>query len=168
MKKITDIKELSLESFRNFGTFSTFINPDRPHLGSFYRDMEVLHTSHSTDIGFSMVSAMKRPFIITSLEHHSHTGEVIFPLDGDVLINVAAATRHERIPADIPIDNQEVFRIPKHTMVILHKGVWHSAPFAFGSDCVSIMVVTPERTYANDCFHYIFPEEDKIEIEVIL
>lgn len=166
MKKITVINELTLESFRNFGTFQTFINPDRPHLGSFYRDMAVLHTSDSSDIGFSMVNAPKKPFMITSLENHSKTGEVVFPLDGDVLINVATASRSERIPADIPIDKIEVFRVPKMTMVILDKGVWHSSPFAYKSDCVNILVVTPERTYANDCFHYIFPEEDRIEIEV--
>lgn len=167
MKQVS-IKELTLESFRNYGTFSSFINPDRPNLGAgivtFYRDMEILDIGPGSAVGFSVTRAQKRDYVIDALEHHSRTGETIMPLDGDVIMHVAVATRSENIPNDIPIEKIEVFRVPKFTMVTLKKGVWHCAPYTYGTDYVNIMVALPERAYANDCFFYPIPEQDQIEI----
>ena len=85
------------------------------------------------------------------------------PIDGDVLIHVALATRN----GEVPLDRIEVFLVPKGTLVIIRPGVWHHAPFAFGSDFVNVLVVLPERTYAKDCFVSIIPEDKQLEIEPV-
>jgi ureidoglycolate lyase len=75
---------------------------------------------------------------------------------------VALATKK----GDTPVDRIEVFRVPQGTLVTLRPGVWHHAPFAFECECVNVMVVLPERTYMNDCFVFIIPEEEQIEMSM--
>jgi ureidoglycolate lyase len=158
------IQELSLENFRIYGSFSNMINPKAPRLGpepiEFYRDMELLNLGTNT-AAFSVTRVSKRTQVIAKLEFHSHSGEGMLPLDGDVLIHVALATRN----GEVPLDKIEVFRVPKGTLVTLRPGVLHHAPFVCGSDCVNVLVVLPERTYANDCFVHQISEEERIEIE---
>jgi ureidoglycolate lyase len=62
------------------------------------------------------------------------------------------------------MDRVEVFRVPKGTLLILRPGVWHCAPFAENADVVNILVVLPERTYANDIYFYMVPKDDQIRI----
>ncbi len=165
MKKI-QIKKLTAENFKIYGSFSRLINPAAPRLGpepiEFYRDMEQLSLGQTNTASFSVCRVSKRPLVIQKLEFHHHCGEGLCPLDGDVLIHVALATKK----GDVPLDRIEVFRVPKGTLVTLRPGVWHHAPFAIDCDFVNAMVVLPERTYMNDCFVFIIPEEDQIEIEL--
>lgn len=164
MKKIT-VQELSAENFKIYGSFSNLINPNAPRFGpepiEFYPDLEQLNLGQTSCASFSVCRVSERPNIIQKLEFHNHSGEALCPLDGDVLIHVALATKK----GDTPVDRIEVFRIPKGTLVTLRPGVWHHAPFAFECKYVNVMVVLPERTYMNDCFVFIIPEEEQIEIE---
>lgn len=165
MRKIA-IKEMTVENFKVYGSFSTMINPATPRLGpepiEFYRDMEQLSLGQANIASFSVTRVAKRPFEIAKLEFHNNSGEGILPLDGDVLIHVALATRN----GEVPLDRIEVFRVPKGTLVILQPGVWHHAPFSQFSDHVNVLVVLPERTYAKDCIVYVIPEEDQLAIEI--
>ena len=83
------------------------------------------------------------------------------PIDGDVIIHIAPAGK----AAAVPYDKIEAFSVPKGTMVMMHAGVWHAAPFACADTPVHILVFLPERTYANDCSVVLFPEEEKLELE---
>lgn len=163
MKKV-NVKELTLDSFNMYGSFAKMINPQGPHLGSepveFYRDMAFLGLGQTSTAAFSITRVLKRPNIIDVIEHHKGTGEGIMPIDGDVLMHVALATPN----GEYPVDKIEVFRVPKGTVVTLRPGVWHCAPFAEGCESVNILVVLPERIYANDCIVYEIPEEDRLEI----
>lgn len=163
MKKIY-ARELTMESFKVYGTFSAMINPQAAKLGAgiteFYRDMELLNLGKTTIASFSVTHVNKRPNIVAAVEYHSFTGEGFLPLDSDVLIHVGPATRN----GDVPLDRLEAFYVPKGTLVILRPGVWHGAPFAYESDEANILVVLPERTYANDCFVQRLAEEEKVEI----
>ena len=68
-------------------------------------------------------------------------------------------------PDAVPIDEIEVFRVPRGTMVVLKPGVWHHAPFAHNSDTANVLIVLPERTYTNDCEMFEIPEKERIEIK---
>ena len=35
--------------------------------------------------------------------------------------------------------------------VSIRPGVWHHAPFALDTDCANVLILLPERIYANDC-----------------
>jgi ureidoglycolate hydrolase len=164
MTKKIGIKELTNDAFHIYGSFANMTPPSGPKLGfgkvEFYRDMAILSLGQIGEAAFSVTRVQKRDNIIDAMECHQHTGEACLPLDGDILMHVAPASPTQ--PA--PLDKIEVFRVPKGTLVVLRPGVWHCAPFAEKSDFVDVMVVLPERTYANDIFFYKMTKEEEIQI----
>jgi ureidoglycolate lyase len=122
--------------------------------------MEVLTLGQTNQAAFSVTRIQKRDFIIDAMECHANTGEGVLPLDGDILVHVAPASQKE----NVPMDEIEVFRVPKGTLLTLRPGVWHCAPYAVNTDVVDVLVVLPERTYANDCYFYPVPKEKQLKI----
>lgn len=161
----TKVKELTLADFNIYGSFANMINPQTPKLGvepaEFYRDMVFLNLGQNNIASFSVCRVSKRPFIVDATEFHRNTEEGILPLDGDILMHVGLATPN----GDVPIDRMEIFRVPKGTIVTLRPGVWHNAPFTYECDFVNVLIVLPERTYANDCYVFEIPNKDRIEID---
>jgi ureidoglycolate lyase len=164
MAKKVGIKQLTGEAFKIYGSFANMLEPKGPKLGKgpvqFYRDMAVLSLGQTNEASFSVTRVQKRDNIINAMECHTYTGEACMPLDGDILVHVAPASPKEAVP----LDQIEVFRVPKGTLLTLRPGVWHSAPFAEKSDCVNVLVVLPERTYANDIYFYRMTKEEEILI----
>lgn len=150
MKKLR-IQELTLSSFAKYGAYANMINPRAPKLGQepieFYRDMVLLDLGGKGLASFSVCRVLKRPPVVDVTEYHTGCGEGILPLDGDALIHVGPATPK----GEVPLDRIEIFRVPKGTFVSLRPGVWHHAPFAFRGKVANVLIVLPERTYANDC-----------------
>jgi len=158
------IKPLTCEAFKIYGSFANMLEPKGPKLGGglveFFRDMEILSLGQTGAAAFSITRIQKRENIINGVECHMNTGEGVLPLDGDVLVHVAPASRKEAVP----LNQIEVFRVPKGTLLTLRPGVWHGAPFAENADVVNVLVVLPERTYANDVFFYSIPKDEEIRI----
>jgi ureidoglycolate lyase len=164
MKQVA-VKKLSKAGFKIYGSFSNLINPDAPKLApgvvEFYRDMERVSLGSTSVASFSVTHVNTRSKIIQKLEYHNFSGEALLPLDGDAIIYVAPATRN----GEVPTANQiEVFHVPRGTLVTLRPGVWHQAPFACETDVLNVLVVLPERTYVNDCYVTVLPEEEHLEI----
>ena len=156
------VKRLNLQDFQKYGMYHSMLCMDTERLGpppvEFYRDILKVDLGGQTP-SFSVTQITKRPLIAEKFEYHSYTGEAFLPLDGDVVVHVAPAGKRETIP----YEKIELFWIPKETMVVIHPGVWHAAPFVIGEGTVHILNVLPERTYANDCQAVVFPDEEKIE-----
>ena len=147
MRKL-NAKPLTADAFRKYGTYSRMINPDGERLGpppvEFYRDL--VHVNLGSGIPCASVTRVSpRPMIAEKFEYHTATAEAFMPIDGDVIIHIAPAGK----AAAVPYDKIEAFSVPKGTMVMMHAGVWHAAPFA----C------------ADDCSVVLFPEEEKLELE---
>lgn len=163
MKEI-QVQELCLEKFWNYGSYSNMLSPQGPHLGEppceFYRDIGILTLGVATAAGLSVTRCYQRPMIINELEYHTHTAEAILPLDGDVYIHVGSATGN----GTIPFDKLEVFHVPQGTLVIFRPGVWHCGPFCANTAVANVLVVLPERAYANDCNVVKIPEEKQLKI----
>ena len=166
MKSITPTP-LTMENFKFYGSYSNMINPTNcPKLGAepceFYRDMNILELGTSTSVAFSVTRACKRPMIINNMEFHRTTGEGILPIDADIVMQLAPASK-----ADYPnVDEIVAFIIPKGTMVTLRPGVWHAGSFAYQADVVNMLVALPERIYSDDCFVQPLKEQDVIEIKI--
>jgi ureidoglycolate lyase len=164
MRKVS-IRELGLREFRAYGSFANLLDPEAAHFGEapveFYRDMLQLDLGGKGTASFSVCRVSPRPLIVDKTEFHSSCGEGILPLDGDVLIHVGPASPN----GVVPVEELEVFRAPKGTLVTLKPGVWHHAPFAHGSERVNVLIVLPERTYANDCAVFEVPEDKRTVIE---
>jgi ureidoglycolate lyase len=166
MKKVK-VQELSVESFLPFGSYANLIDPDAEKLGAppieFFRDMVVQDLGGATSASFSTCRVEKRDPVIDVTEYHSTCGEGMLPLDCDILIHVGPAS-----PSDgtVPLDKIKVFKVPKGTMVVVRPGVWHHAPFVVDGDAANVLIVLPERTYANDCIVVELSEANHISVEM--
>ncbi len=160
------VEQLSLEAFWPFGFYANCINPRAEKNGAppieFFRDMIQLNLGGASLASFSVCRVEPREPVIEMCEHHSACGEGILPLDNDILIHVAPATGPQ---AAFPLERLKVFRVPQGTLVILRPGVWHHAPFALNDRPANVLIVLPERTYANDCTRVKLAEADRIKIE---
>lgn len=166
MRSVT-IEELSPEAFQAFGRYGSMTDPKGEVFGQspvqFFRDMVPLAIAHPrSQPSFSVCRVERRPLIIDIAEIHNHTAEGCLPLDADALVHVAPATPN----GVCPLDRFRVFRIPRGTFFTLNAGVWHHAPFVYGeAPALNMLVVLPERTYANDCVVVDFAENDRIAIK---
>ena len=162
--RTVSIQELTLERFHIYGSFANMLNPKSPKIGTppieFFRDMTLVNLGRHTQVSCSVCRVEPRPPVIDVSEFHNYCGEGMLPLDGDVLIHVAPATAN----SEIPLDQVEVFRVPQGTFVSIHPGVWHHAPFAVQNEAVNVLILLPERTYANDCVVYSIPEDQRMTI----
>ena len=158
-------KELSREEFKIFGFFIDMADPEGIKFGNedfqFYRDLMQQNLGQARTASFSMCHLKKQEsLVIKSSEYHNYCEEAIMPLDGDILMAFGPA-----VPDDIvPVEQFELFRIPKNTLVSINCGVWHHIPFTFKCDSVNILVVLPERTYKNDCHIIEIPEYKWIRV----
>lgn len=159
-----EIQELTKDNFHTYGDFADMLHPQGVKFGTapieFFRDLIQLNSGTHTSVSFSLCRLAKRPFIIEASEYHDYSGEMIIPLDGDILVHVGPAVA----TAEVPVEQIEIFRVPKGTVVCLRPGVWHQAAFAYGCDNVHILVGLPERTYRTDCHLISLPPEQQIRI----
>jgi ureidoglycolate lyase len=158
------IKELSLQGFNRYGTFADMVGSESFKKGKsaikFFPDMVQLNLGSGSIASFSVCRVEKRPPLVNVSEYHSYTGEGILPLDGDVCIHVAPAPWPG---SPVSAESVEIFRVAKGTLVSLKPGVWHHAPFAMGTECVNVLIVLPERTYANDCIVHKHTDDNLVE-----
>jgi ureidoglycolate lyase len=160
------VEELSVEAFQPFGAYGALIDPTTEKLGAppieFFRDMVSLDLGGAAIASLSTCRVEKRDLVIDVTEYHSRTGEGCLALDNDVLMHVGPATPND---APVPLEKIRVFRVPKGTVVVLRPGVWHHAPFTVNDDPANVLIVLPERTYANDCVVIELDEADRLRIE---
>ncbi len=165
MKKIK-VEQLSLEAYKPFGSFANLINPTDDKLGTppveFFRDQLQIDVSPANSWSYSCCRVEQRPLVIDILEYHSACGEVVLPLDNDILLQVGPATANKN---NIPLDKMRVFYVPKGTAITIKPGVWHWGPFSSNNKPANILINLPERTYANDCVVVELVETDYIGID---
>ena len=160
------VEALRVDRFLPYGFYAVMLNPTAEKLGTppveFYRDMLQQDLGGAGIASFSICRVARRPLIIDVAEYHTAVGEGILPLDRDILIHVAPAT-----PPDgkVPLDRFRVFKVPRGTMVVLRPGVWHHAPFVTNGAVANVLIVLPERMYANDC--HVFPLIGKERLRIV-
>ena len=160
------VEQLSLEAYKPFGTYANLINPTDVGFGvntpvAFFRDQLQMDVSGNNAYSYSCCHVKKRENIIDVLEYHSSCGEVVLPLDQDILLQVAPASGNND---PIPLDEMRVFYVPKGTAITIKAGVWHWGPFATEDTPANVLINLPERTYANDCIVVELDKKDHIKI----
>lgn len=154
-------RPLTNDAFRPYGSFSCMLSPEGncfPGDATFYPDQ--VEMTAVKNVTFSPLT-VKKPerMIVSKAEYHDSTCECIFVIDDDAVIHVAPPSNHIITP-----EKTEAFLVPKGTLVKLNTGVWHLAPLPVHQDLLHVMIVLPERIYANDCKVCEYPEDRQIEI----
>lgn len=161
MNRKLELCELSYETFKTFGEFVNLIDAENSsyHAGwGFYPDMIKINMN-SQEVSCSINIVEGKSDKITRVEYHNHTQEGILPLDKDILIIAGPAHWENKI------DDIKLFKVPKGTLVTLNKGVLHGAPMSFDGTKANVLIMLPERTYANDCVLIDLQEEDQLIID---
>jgi len=154
--------ELTSDTFLPYGRFASLLVPNGPVLGEkpirFFRDLLPLGNGKALAASVTQVEVM--PMKVETMEFHTYTWEAFLSLDSDSCICVAPATG----TAELNPDTLEIFRVPSGTMIYLHPGVWHYAPFPLGRSTLHSLVILPERTYVNDCVKVTIAEPRMIDV----
>ena len=154
---------ITVENFRPYGSFTSMLEPKGncfPGDNTFYPDQVELNVQGGKPITFSPL-VVKKPerMIVTQAEYHNYTGEGVFVIDDDAVIHVAPPSNKVIVP-----EKTEAFIVPKGTLVKLNTGVWHLAALPVHNDVLHVMIILPERIYANDCTVCDYPEDRQVEI----
>ena len=154
-------KPLSIEAFHSYGSFLNVTNPSGNHLGDFFNDHVTFPCGGTLPVAFSSLVIHKaEKMTITAVEYHNTTCEAILAMDDDVVLHVAPPT-NEPVP-----QLTEAFIVPAGTLVKLNTGVWHMGAYPLNKDVAHLLIVLPERIYANDCTVVNYPTEEQMQIEV--
>ena len=155
---------LTREAYAPFGTYYSFTEPEgyslNGELHRFFPDR--VSESYTTRAGFSPI-LVKKPekMVITQVEYHTTTPEIIMPLNDDMIIHVAPASGGTPVP-----ELTHAFIVPQHTLVKINTAIWHLAPLPVHVDELAAMIVLTECTYANDCTVVDLGAEEYFEIEL--
>ena len=159
------VQALSQEAFSKYGVFHDTLHPTGSYFGDsvsqFYRDLVTAPFSGSNMLAVSPLHIIKRPYVVDTTEIHSHTAECLVPMDADIIIHVGEAMPTGKIP----IKKMEAFFVPKGMAVTLLPGVFHYCPYVCSADEVTVLILLPQRTYANDCTVYQLSEDQQILID---
>ena len=165
MKKTLTVESLTADAFGPFGFFASMIDPAATVIVKkpieFYRDMLQLDLGGANIASLSVCRVEPRPAVVDVTEYHSYCGEGILPLDNDVVIHVGPACPDE----ELPLEQFRAFAVPKGTLVVLRPGVWHHAPMTMNAKPANVLIILPERTYANDCTVVNLPKTQRLTVK---
>lgn len=152
---------ITVENFQLYGSFTKVLEPSGFSLGDFYPDKCRFPVNGQLPITFSPLETRKpEKMVVTTAEYHNFTCEGVIPMDDDVVLHVAPASK-DPVP-----ELTEAFLVPKGTAVRLNPGVWHLAALPVNLDVAHVLIVLPERTYQNDCIVVDYAPEDWVEIQL--
>lgn len=163
--KTIKAQPLTIEDFAPFGTFVNLLDPKGFSIGDefsqFYPDFVRMTTKPGEELAFSVSHVKYRETnLVDAVEYHTHTGEALLPMDGDMLLHVAPPTN-----GVVRVDLTNAFYVPKGTLVVLKTAAWHSAPLAAQPGEMNVMILLPERVYMNDCIVVPLEEKDQFVVE---
>ncbi len=157
-------KPINVQDFAPFGQFYAMDDPKGyalcGQIHRFFPDRLSTCCPNST-LGFSSI-LVKKPekMLITQVEYHTTTCEIIMPLNDDMILHVAPASAGTPVPK-----LTQAFIVPKHTIVKINPAIWHLAPLPANSEELCAMIILPECTYANDCKVVDLDAEQQFVIE---
>ena len=99
-----------------------------------------------------------RDFIVSQLERHIETPEVLTAISGNSVIVMAK-------PDDVSgeFSSLRAFRIPQGSSFVMKKGTWHWIPFPISDDESVFQVMFAENTEENDLETVQLPAPLRIE-----
>ena len=161
MKQIK-IEPITVEAFAPFGSYYEMESPTgyalSGELHRFFPDR--MSGSSSVSLGFSPLF-VKKPdkMVITAVEYHTTSWEMILGLNDDMVLHVAPASN------GVPVTHlTKAFLVPKGSLVKLNKAIWHLAPLPSKAPELHAMVILDECTYMNDCTVVDLKPEEQFEI----
>ena len=90
------------------------------------------------------IRVKKRPYVLTRMERHVKTVEVVIALNKGVIVPLAPTGDLKEVENQI-----KAFYLPAGQGLIINEGVWHLAPFPL-EETAEVLVLYADGTGAND------------------
>ena len=140
------IQELNSDNVAPYGTLVDTALAEPTVAGdefSFWNELAVDDTQGAVSVG--IVEARPNELKATTFERHTATGELLAPLNGDVILVLGEATE-----ANAPnLERFGAFRLPPGSALLLKSGTWHYAPLV-EEQPVKVLVVFRKGTSDSD------------------
>ena len=111
---------------------------------------------------YGLYHAKKTHSVVTQLEQHQQTQELLFAVSGHFVVPAALSKIQYNIEAP---DRTTItaFMINQGEGILFEKGIWHCSPIPINRMC-TVLVVFKEDTHVNDVNHYELDAEYAIKL----
>ena len=134
----------------------------RPTIASevldFYGNLARMGPLAELALGFCVFR--KRPLVVTALERHLESQELLFAVDDDFIIMAAL---HDVETNGPDFKTLCAARVPRSAGLVFHSGVWHGVPFPFKQESFAL-VGFGAHTTDSDMHFFDFTTEVAIVI----
>jgi ureidoglycolate lyase len=157
------VQELDAENAAPYGTLVDTSTKDPAFVGdefSFWNELAIDETRGPISVG--MVEARPHELSAKTFERHTGTGELLAPLNGDVILVLGEPTAG--LAPDV--EKFKAFWLRAGSAMLLKSGTWHYAPMTEGEP-VKVLVVFQKGTPDNDLEMHQIDEEMGTAFQVI-
>jgi len=158
------IKDVTVSNFEPYGWVAgpqTGWTPSEEN--EIYKCWTTVSDIHFDSSDIRIYEFPKRPFTFDWMERHLNTYEVLIPYDGNPSIIGIAKPRNSEDKEDMPIASEvDLFFWNGKDILILNKGIWHTAPFPI-TPKITYFVVIEKGTPTMDMIQKKFKNGEKVE-----
>ena len=145
------VAELSKEAYREFGQFvnlPTHKPTIQDDIVKYWAGLAGFEIPGTIDVGW--VTMKNRPLVLTQLERHFETVEVVIPLDDTLVLPVAIGRQPFDFQSQPVSEDVHGFYLRPGQMVTFAPGTWHFGGFPLNKPEASFMVFTRRGTSGSD------------------
>ena len=144
--KTVKVQPLTHDSFSKYGSFENLYAPQTMGVGkgtdnAFYPDVMPLNMDNASAC---VCHVKRRDMVVAGYEYHNKASEGVICFDADIVI-FAGFGFGPFLPPKF-----EAFLFPKGSLVKFKAGVLHGTQFPVDQDKATVIVLLPERTFAQD------------------
>lgn len=158
------VAELSRKDYQNFGQFvnlPTHQPTIQDEIVQYWAGLAGMEISGTIDVGW--VTMKKRPLVLTQLERHFATVEIVIPMDDTLILPVAVGRRPFDFQSQPVSKDVRGFYLRLGQMVTFAPGTWHFGGFPVNKAEASFMVFTRRGTSETDVSLQTFKDLKSVE-----
>lgn len=147
---IAKVKELNKNDFGRYGLVLDLKDAELSSTSEFHDYWDGVAEFHPEGTCICSFLRIRKSTLmpVEEMECHYKTEEILFALNGDIVINVALADAAGKLPDESSISS---FHVKQGTGVILRPGIWHSLPCTVSPGSSMTLVIFRKNTsYSRD------------------
>lgn len=148
----------------NVELFGKAIKIDGPSIMDMQEDakywgpLAIMSCEESMQIGIH--TGKNIDFVVSKLEHHAETPELLVALKGDFITPVTISVEKDgKLVPDLT--KLKIIRVNQGESILFNEGVWHWSPYPVGDSC-EVLVVFKKDTPDKDFISYELKEKIKM------
>ena len=145
MKQL-NVKPLTANEFSTFGHILSDRGAQLAPAEGFAYGLTLADLPMSEHLCIGLLVCEHRPAVVSKLERHVKTAEILAALEGDSLLCVAAGG----LEKDALAAGAAAFHVPQGAALVMRPGTWHWIPFPVGDRSSRFLVIFRKETGEDD------------------